>query len=170
MYPQVFAGVRAANGEAMTTEAHLVTELGMLNVRAQGPAIAGIWLVTGGSEFPRAGWNDFVVVVLGWWSSAILRLLENNSGMERVYFMDGPYSVEVSKAQSGRLQLRMFAGPSGGREVAVGEADIKRFVSELASQSRKLLDKCRLREWWSPDAEALASQLHDLDRELAAWR
>ena len=90
MYPQVFAGVRAANGEAMTTETHLVTELGMLNVRAQGPAIAGIWLVTGGAEFPRAGWNDFVVVVLGWWSSAILRLLENNSGMERVHFMDGP--------------------------------------------------------------------------------
>jgi len=96
--------------------------------------------------------------------------LGNNSGRERVQFMDGPYAVEVSKAQSGKLQLRMFAGPSGGREVAVGEADIKRFVSELATQSRKLLDECRLREWWSPDAEALAAHSHDLDRELATWR
>ena len=52
----------------------------------------------------------------------------------------------------------------------MGEADIKRFVSELATQSQKLLDECRLREWWSPDAEVLASHLHDLDRELATWR
>ena len=154
----------------MTIETHLVTELGMLNVRPQGPAIGGIWLVTGASEFPRAGWNDFVVVVLGWWSASILRLLGNNTGRERVHFMEGPYAVEVSKAQPGKLQLRMFAGASGGREVAVGEADIKRFVSELATQSRELLDECRLREWWSPDAEALASHLHDLDRELATWR
>ena len=90
MYSEVFAGVWANKGVAMITETHLVVELGMLNVCAQGPATGGIWLVTGGSEFPRAGWNDFIVVVLGWWSSAILRLLENNSGMERVHFMDGP--------------------------------------------------------------------------------
>jgi hypothetical protein len=151
----------------MTNETHLITELGVLNVRAQGPATAGIWLVIGGCEFPSAGWNDFVVVVLGWWSDAILRLLKNNSGRERVHFMDGPYSVEISKTQSQTLHLRMFAGPSGGREVAEGEADIKRFVSELAAQSRQLLDECRRREWWSPAAETLASHLHDLNRELA---
>lgn|SRR5208283_3259202 len=154
----------------MTTETRLVTELGMLKVRAQGPAIAGIWLVAGDFEFPRVGWSDFVVVVLGWWSAAILRLLGNNSVRERVQFMDGPYAVEVSQPQSGRLQLRMFAGPSGGREVAVGEVDFKRFASDLAAQSRKLLDECRLREWWSPDAGVLASHLHDLDSELATWR
>jgi hypothetical protein len=153
----------------MTIQTHLVTELGTLHVHAQGPATAGIWLVTSGSEFPRAGWNDFVVVVLGWWSAAILRLLGDNPGRERVQFMDGPYAVEVSKAQSGRLQLRMFAGPSGGHEVAVGEADIKQFIRELVTQSGKLLDECRLREWWSPDAEALAAHLQDLDRELANW-
>ena len=147
----------------------LVIDLGTLHVCANGPATAGIWLVTNNSEFPRAGWNDFIVVVLGWWSAAILRLLRNNSRTERVRFMDGPYAVEVSKEQSGKLQLRIFAGSSGGREVAVGEADIKRFVSELATQSRKLLDECRLREWWSPDAEALASHLRDLVRELTNW-
>jgi hypothetical protein len=154
----------------MTTETRLVTELGRLSVRTQGPAIAGIWLVSADSAFPRVGWNDFVVVVLGWWSAAILRLLANNSGKERVPFMEGPYAVEVSKAQSGKLQLRMFAGPSGGSEVAAGEADIKLFVRELATQSRKLLDECRLREWWSRDAETLPSHMHDLDRELATWR
>src|SRR5689334_4734917 len=127
----------------MATETHLVTELGMLKVRPQGPAIAGIWFVTGGAEFPMAGWNDFVVVVLGWWLAAILRLLHNHSRSERVHFMDGPYAVEVCKAQRGRLRLTMFAGPSGGREVAVGEADATHFIGDLATQARKVLNECK---------------------------
>ena len=40
----------ASNGEAMTTETHLVTELGKLNVRDHGPATAGIWFATDGAE------------------------------------------------------------------------------------------------------------------------
>ena len=148
----------------MTT--HLVTELGKLNVRLQGPATAGIWLATNDSQFPMAGWNDFVVVILSWWAAAILRLLRNESGVEWVHFMDGPYAVEVSKAHPGKLQLRMFAGPSGGREVAVGVAGVGQFIGELFTQSRRLLDECRLRGWWSLDAEELASRLQDLERQI----
>jgi hypothetical protein len=149
----------------MKTETHLVTALETLHVRARGPATGGIWLETGGAEFPGAGWNDFIVVVLSWWSGAILRLLQKTSDRERVHFMDGPYAVELLR-MDGELQLRMFAGPSEGREVAVGVADMRRFVVELTTQSRRLLDECRLREWWSPDAETLASCVHDLEREL----
>jgi len=134
-----------------------VTELGALNVRPQGPATAGIWLTMNGSHFPMIGWNDFVVVVLGWWMAAIVRLLQNESVIERIDFMHGPYAVEISRMKSGRFQLRTFAGPDGGHEVAVGEAAVKAFVSELSIQSQKLLDECRLRGWWSPNAEDLKS-------------
>ncbi len=150
----------------MATETHLVTELERLNVRAQGPATAGIWLATDDSEFPMIGWSDFIVVVLGWWAAAILRLLRNDSGRERVHFMDGPYAVEISRSATGRLCLRMFAGPSGGCEVATGEADLERFVSELSSQSRKLLCECKSQGWWSNDADELTLHLKNLDREL----
>lgn len=112
------------------------------------------------------GWNDFVVVVLGWWVAAVLRLSQNDSASERIHFMDGPYAVEISRMPSGRFQFRMFAGPNGGREVAVGEAEVRQFISELSAQSRKLLDQCRLRGWWSLDAEVLKSRLQIMDREL----
>jgi hypothetical protein len=151
----------------MATETHLVTELERLNVRAEGPATAGIWLVTDGSEFPMIGWSDFIVVVLGWWAASMLRLLRNDSGRERVHFMDGPYAVEISRPTTGRLYLQMFAGPSGGCEVATGEADLKRFVSELSSQSRKLLCACKSHGWWSKDADELTLHVQELDRELA---
>lgn len=113
------------------------------------------------------GWSDLIVVVLGWWAAAILRLLRNDSRMERVHFMDGPYAVEISRPASGRFHLRMFAGPSGGLEVAAGEADVERFISELSSQSRTLLYECKLQGWWSADADELTSHLQNLDRELA---
>lgn len=148
------------------TETHLTIEPGMLDVRTPGPVIAGIWLATDDSEFPMAGWSDFAVVVLGWWSEAILRLLRNEGETVRVHFMEGPHAVEVSKAPHGKLHLRMFSGPSGGHEVAVGEADFTQFVSELFTQAQRLLDECKLRDWWSSDEEALASHLQELDREL----
>jgi hypothetical protein len=151
----------------MTTETHLVTELGTLSVRTQGPATAGIWLITDNFAFPGVGWNDFIVVVLSWWVAAILDLLHNDNSRKRVHFMDGPYAVELSLTPAGRLQLRQFVGASGGCEVAVGHADVRRFVDELSTQSRQVLEECRLRGWWSLDAEGLTSHLKELDRVLA---
>ena len=110
--------------------------------------------------------SDIIVVILGWWAAAVLRLLRNSNGSERVHFMDGPYAIEISKSELGRLHLRMFAGPGGGREVATGEADVTRFATELSGQSRKLLNECKARGWWSADADELTLQLQSLDREL----
>jgi hypothetical protein len=150
----------------MTDETHLVTDVEVLSVRHQGPAIAGIWLAIGNSPFPMAGWTDFVVVVLSWWAAALVRLLRNQSQRERVYFMDGPYSVELSKSQSERLHFRMFAGAGGGREVAAAEVELNGFVNEVVHQSRRILDECKLRDWWSHDAETLESHLNVLMREF----
>ena len=151
----------------MTPGTHLVVDLATLHVRAQVSATAGIWLAMGDSAFPGVGWSDFVVVLLSWWTAAILRLSRRKNATERVHFMDGPYAVKVSKSPSGGLEFRMFAGASGGREVAASEADYREFVSELVTQSRNVLNECRLREWWSPDAEVLASNLRDLEHEFA---
>lgn len=152
----------------MTKDIHLVVDLERFNVRPQGPAIAGIWFVSADIQFPMVGWLDFVVVVLRWIAEAMLGLLRNNVEMQRVHFMDGPYAVAVARTQSGRVQFWMFAGPSGGRVVAEGEADVRSFVDELVGQSRRLLEACRLRDWWSVDAEALASDLQALDGLLAS--
>jgi len=150
----------------MTPEAHLVIEVGKLSVRPQGPATAGIWLTLGESHFPMIGWNDFVVVVLGWWVAAVLRVLQSDNGSERINFMDGPYAVDLSKMRSEKFHLRMFAGPNGGHDVAVGEAGVRPFIVELLTQSQNLLDECRSRGWWSLDAEELQMRLRNLGRAL----
>lgn len=147
----------------MGTETFLTVDVGTLEVRPRGPAIAGIWLVTESGPFPAAGWSDFAVVILGWWAIALLKTIRSNGVLGRVHFMDGPYAVDVALS-SGILQFRLIGQD---REVGTGEAALNPFVSALISQSRKLLHACRSREWWSADADTLESLLADLKREIA---
>jgi hypothetical protein len=142
-------------------ETLLTVDVGTLEVRPRGPAIAGIWLITGDGPFPSAGWSDFVVVILAWWAGALLRAIRCSGVPGRVHFMDGPYAVDVAMS-SGKLHFRLI---SRDREVGTGEAALDSFVSALISQSQKLLQACRSRDWWSADADTLESLLGDLIRE-----
>jgi hypothetical protein len=149
----------------MGAETFLVADSETLQVRPRGPAIAGIWLVTESGAFPAAGWSDFIVVVLGWWATALLKIIHDSSIREHVPFMDGPHAVEVSLS-SGMLHFRLI---SRDCDVGTGEAALNPFASALISQSRKVLHACRLREWWSADAHTLESVLPDLEREIAKF-
>lgn len=147
----------------MGTETFLIIEVETLKVSPRGPATAGIWLITESGAFPAAGWDDFVVVILGWWARALLTTIRSNGVRGRVHFMEGPHVVDVA-ISSGILHFKLI---SRDREVGTGETAVSPFVSALISQSRKVLHECRSREWWSADADTLESLLGDLKREIA---
>jgi len=151
------------------TGASLVVETASLRFRPDGPATGNVWLVLNGQEFPMRGWNDFVVVILGWWAAALLLVLRNESPHEMVEFMDGPYAVEVSRTLSGTLWFRALEGPGRNSEVVIGEGLIKPFAVGLVAQSREVLNACRRQGWWSEDAETLQSALEDLEQELSRF-
>src|SRR4051812_22305838 len=98
----------------------LVVDSSSLEARVGAAATANLWLVVDGREFPSRGWNDFAVVVLAWWATALLRLFRGASTKERVDFMDGPYAVEVTGPSSGALRLRALEGVERTHETAVG--------------------------------------------------
>lgn len=145
------------------TETFLIVDVETLEVSPGGPAIAGIWLITESGAFPAAGWDDFVVVILGWWARALLTTIRSNSVRGRVHFMEGPHGVDVA-ISSGILHFKFI---SRDCEVGTGESALIPFVNALISQSRKILHACRSREWWSADADTLESLLGDLKREIA---
>jgi hypothetical protein len=146
----------------MGTDTLLIADVGTLEVRPGGPAIAGIWMVTENGAFPQAGWSDFVVVILGWWAAALLKTIRRKGAWERVHFMDGPYAVDFT-VSSEMLHFRLM---SRDREVGTSSAALNPFVGEVTSQSRKVLQACRLREWWSADADTLESLIGELEREM----
>jgi len=147
------------------TQSSIVVEVNSVRARPGGPATANIWLIVDGYEFPTPRWNDFVVVVLGWWVATLLVLLRNTSTRETVNFMDGPYAVEVSKTLSGMLKFRALEGSGRTREVATGEEPAMPFILGLLSQSHEILEECKRQGWWSKDAETLESSLEALEQE-----
>lgn len=139
-----------------------------VEARVAGPATGNVWLTIGGHAFPAHRWNDFIVVVLSWWVVAVLRLLRKTSERELVHFMDGPYAVEIFNMPGGVLRFRALEGAQRNHERAVGEASVAGFVAELMARSYEVLDACRQRNWWSPDADKLQTYLKELEQCAAA--
>ncbi|MEZ0469593.1 hypothetical protein [Luteimonas salinilitoris] len=148
----------------------IIADAGSLCARKNEPATADIWLEINGTEFPARNWNDFAVVIMGWWSDALLRILRKISDRELIDFMDGPYAVEVTCVPGGRLMLRALQGVDRKLEVEAGEVFTLSFVHEFVFQAHRLLDACKHKNWWSKDAEMLAASLQPLNLELLRIR
>ena len=69
-------------------------------VRGSGGLITGsICLKFGRRHFPSRRWNDFVSVILMWWTEVLLR---GNNQVQECYggyltFMDGPYEILIAR-------------------------------------------------------------------------
>jgi hypothetical protein len=104
---------------ADVTGAILHADPSTVRLGTRGPSTGDLWITLGGAAFPGPRWNDFVVVILGAWCAAVLRIVRSGSTMEEVYFMEGPYSVELSPAEKGELHLRAICRPGGESARAV---------------------------------------------------
>src|SRR5262245_3751542 len=148
----------------MTTS--IVVDPSSLRIRETTPATGDICLLLDSKPFPTESWNDFVVVVLGWWTAACARLLLGHSEAESVDFMDGPFTVELSIIQSHTLSLRAMRRGRGQRshEVASADTSLFTFLDALLSASHAILDACRERNHWSPDVRILQHEAAALGR------
>ena len=148
------------------TQVCLIVDAESVRVRSERPVTANMWLLFDAAEFPMPGWNDFAVVILGWWVAALLRLMHGETESETVNFMDGPYAVEVGNLRNGKLFFRALKGPGRQIESAAGEALVGAFVNGLLSQSRAVLRACRDQGVWSSDEETLHSALELLEAHV----
>lgn len=87
--------------ESFASGAFEVTvDMDSIQVSDSSVVTGGLWISLGGIDFPEQDWNDFVVVVLGWWNENILSFLSGDSHKCRCDFMDGPYSFEIKDSAS----------------------------------------------------------------------
>lgn len=145
-------------------QTELISEATSLKARHGESATGNIWLKLDGYHFPGSGWNDFMVVLMGWWANALLRQVRGLSTQEIIPFMDGPYAVEVTMVSPGVLRFRALQGENRNTEVAAGEGSAEAFIDSLTLQGREVLDACRRQSWWSKDADVLESALQALTK------
>src|ERR1044071_10222141 len=93
------------------TDARLIVDPSSITFRSSGPATGDITLLVDGVPFPSAGWNDFVIVILQAWISALVRLAQQASQNERVHFMGGTYAIDLGPVRNGLVRLRAIERP-----------------------------------------------------------
>jgi hypothetical protein len=144
----------------------LIVDTETLKFNGVGLPTGNIWLEIDGKPFPMRCWNDFIVVLLGWWTGALLKLIRGESVSEDVGFMDGPYTVEVAAISSEMFRLRALQGEDRTDEICAGEVVAKDFIQKVILQARDVLNACQQNVYRSKDVEILEVALKNLECEV----
>jgi hypothetical protein len=129
-----------------------------LRMSKAGSITGPVFVRTSSQEFPSKSWDDFAVVVLGWWSEAILALIQGASEAS-LRFMDGPYKIRIAKNDVDHVRLELFRGDTlqGNSDASVSE-----IVSGLREAGEKLLARCDEEQWSNSDVELLRARVLEL--------
>ena len=125
----------------------------------QGVVTGGLWLAVDGQAFPEADWNDFPLVVLGWWAEAVADLLNGGPSRE-LLFMDGPYLAATAATDSGRCAIRFLRGDEV--KAATSDLDMALLAQQVEIAGREVERFCRSQDHNDRDVVVLGANLERL--------
>lgn len=109
--------------------------------------------------FPDDRWNDFVVVVVTWWLGALERL-ERGIDREVVFqFMDGPYSINLTRQDANDALLRCIEDRSHGGILHEERVDLPTLAAQVRRLARQIVSACRRSGFESSDVDTLKRHL-----------
>jgi hypothetical protein len=83
----------------------VVVDPSTFELHQNGKITGRVYVKMGPNNFPDSQWNDFVVIVLGWWCDALARMIVGLEDSPTLSFMDGPFELAVTQSGS-RLLLK----------------------------------------------------------------
>ena len=139
------------------SEARLVLDLASVSCSGRRPAIGVLYLEMSGVLFPSLRWTEFVVVFLEAWLTAVTRLVRRKSGSERVYFMEGPFCVDLRPVGADRIEVVAIERPES--RVAMVSVATDALVKDAVGVAEAVLPVLRDLGCWSRDCEHLVGAL-----------
>jgi len=151
------------------SQVQVTVALESLTQSARGAIFGEIAVQVVEKRFPGPGWNDFVVVVLGWWSEQCTGLLRGSNHQAELAFMDGPFfmNVEVASSSSWTIQFlrrRASSGPAmtesqpvAGLPTELRVAPLE-FSRSLVLQGGEVLHECSQRGWETAELDSLGRE------------
>ena len=113
--------------------------------------------------FPSNDWNDFLIIILNWWCSAMGRLLRNENIQDEFSFMDGPFTVKVAYIKEGVFNLSFF---SLDTLKAVYEVPIRDFSNDFLKEVNLLIRRLNQYDWNNDEIENLKTNHRNLKAVL----
>ena len=129
--------------------------------------VGRIWLEIDGDWFPESGWDDFPVVILGWWLKAVKPLIANQAAKCECLFMDGPYKFEITAREPTSWIVTCIKDGMDGEETLLEtKTDPKILVDEMLSAARVVVDLCHQRGWESTDLSTLEREVDSVQNMI----
>jgi hypothetical protein len=118
-----------------------------------------------GFVFPEVEWDDFVVIILGWWLNDIIGLISGSTKNCSCQFMDGPlqFNIEVKDPKKWMIQfvIRRLKGDECLWEGTFAPQEI---VVAVSSAAESVINLCRERGWASTDITSLIENHSAMNR------
>lgn len=124
--------------------------------RSDNGTITGvIYFDFGDFQFPEIRWNDFVVVIVGWWIEAMLRLSNGLTRIEDLKFMDGPLKVRITTNGNRSCTVECIDNGRGSVVEYSKTSSIDELLSAAMHTGSLLLGVCEANNWCSEDLNLL---------------
>jgi hypothetical protein len=129
--------------------------------RSQKGTIFGhICFFIGDQAFPAAWYTDLVVAFVSAWFESLMKILTGKRNYERVRFYHNPYSVDITSAEEGAVNLDfIWHNFADDRFVGSFHARIRELTEQSMDAAERILAICEERGWSDPDIRLLESNL-----------
>jgi len=109
--------------------------------------------------FPAERWNDFAVVIIGWWLGALEKLARGAEREVILQFMDGPYWITLACEEGDAVLLRCTEDRRDAGVVHEEYADLSELRTQLRKVARQIASACGRRGIESSDVDVLRRYL-----------
>jgi hypothetical protein len=130
-----------------------------LDQSTKGSITSVVYVDFGTISFPDDRWNDFVVVVVTWWLSALEKL---ERGIERevvLQFMDGPYRITLTRHGATTVLLRCIEDRLNGGGLHEEQIELPALTAQVRRVARQVASACGRNRFQSNELDVLKRYL-----------
>lgn len=141
----------------------IIGENSNLNQGSSGLITGEIYFEENSNYFPEKGWNDFPVIILGWWISSFLKFVKQISETFEFCFMDGPYKLVGVVIQKEIIEIYSWSQQGDTNEmICLSNTNKKEIQNMLLKACRKLFREIELSGISNTELDGLKKMFNDL--------
>lgn len=109
-------------------------------------------------QFPELSWNDNVVVILGWWLSALMNYICEHAERADLLFMEGPLRVEIYRRDDEFCILKCVYGKER-RVMREQKVQVAHLFRKILIAATDIQGACERKGWMNDDIGSLISNI-----------
>jgi hypothetical protein len=134
---------------------HLVVDTDSIARTQKGTIWGRTWFESGLTCFPGRGWSDLVPAFIRAWLESLLEISDGRRSTATVFFMDGPYSIEISLTGKGLNEARFYGDYEGNRLQLSTTSESQLVLRDAIEAGERVMSVYKAKSWFDEDQAAI---------------